>query len=104
VGNPGHVLGSPLTDRLTDDVPLPELPCTADEVRVHGEPASSRPHENAPDAVVDTCAVDGGRLLLSLPPPSPATGRAAPASRGRTLHVLSELAFEQYGAVAAEAV
>ncbi|MET7641229.1 hypothetical protein [Streptomyces sp. NPDC005438] len=31
-----------------------------------GELGSSDPHEHAPDAVVDTYVVDGGRLLLTL--------------------------------------
>ncbi|MER6603592.1 hypothetical protein [Streptomyces parvus] len=49
----------------TDDLPLLELLCAADEVRAPGELQSSVPHEKAPDAVVDTYAVDGGRLLLT---------------------------------------
>ncbi|QNS08257.1 hypothetical protein [Streptomyces xanthii] len=53
-------------DRPMDDLPLLELLCAADEVRVPGELESSRPHEKAPDAVVDTYVVDGGRLLLTL--------------------------------------
>ncbi|KAF2775964.1 MULTISPECIES: hypothetical protein [Streptomyces] len=51
---------------LTDDLPLLELLCAADEVRVPGELESSLPHENAPDAVVDAYTIDGGRLLLTL--------------------------------------
>ncbi|MYR78448.1 hypothetical protein K7395_26000 [Streptomyces filamentosus] len=53
-------------DHPTDDLPLLELLCAADEVRAPGELESSGPHENAPDAVVDTYVVDGGRLLLTL--------------------------------------
>ncbi|MEV6662850.1 hypothetical protein [Streptomyces nigra] len=53
-------------DRLNDAVPLLELLCTADEVRVPGELESSSPHENTPDAVVDRYVVDGGRLLLTV--------------------------------------
>ncbi len=54
-----------LMDCLTDDLPLLELLGTADKVRVPGELESSRPHEKAPDAVVDTYVVDAGRLLLT---------------------------------------
>lgn len=53
-------------DCLNDDLPLLELLCAADEVRVPGELESSGPHENAPHAIVNTYVVDGGRLLLSL--------------------------------------
>ncbi|MFD0421418.1 hypothetical protein [Streptomyces parvus] len=53
-------------NHCADDLPLLELLCAADEVRPPGELASSVPHENAPDAVVDTYVVDGGRLLLTL--------------------------------------
>ncbi|MFE6982488.1 hypothetical protein [Streptomyces griseus] len=51
------------TDTL---LPLLELLCSADEIRLPGELTSSSPHENAPGAVVNTYAVDGGRLLLTL--------------------------------------
>ncbi|MER6327296.1 hypothetical protein [Streptomyces coelicoflavus] len=51
---------------LTDDLPLLELLGAADDVRVPGGLESSRPHENAPDAVVDTYAIDGGWLLITL--------------------------------------
>ncbi|NEB36547.1 hypothetical protein [Streptomyces sp. SID14515] len=51
------------TDTL---LPLLELRCSADEIRLPGELTSSSPHENAPGAVVNTYAVDGGRLLLTL--------------------------------------
>lgn len=59
----GHALRWPFIGCLTDELPLLELPCAADEVRVPGELESSCPHENAPDAVTDTYVVDGGRLL-----------------------------------------
>ncbi|MFD6477074.1 hypothetical protein ACFWEH_26630 [Streptomyces anulatus] len=62
----GHALRWPLMGCLTDDLPLLELLCAADEVRIPGELESSFPHENAPDAVTDTYVVDGGRLLLTL--------------------------------------
>ncbi|MEU3607831.1 hypothetical protein AB0E83_20635 [Streptomyces sp. NPDC035033] len=53
-------------DSLADDLPLLELLCAADDVRVPGALESSVPHGKAPDAVVDTYVVDGGRLLLAL--------------------------------------
>lgn len=61
-----HALRWPFTDCTTDDLPLLELLCAADKVRVPGELESSCPHENASDAVTDTYVVDGGRLLLTL--------------------------------------
>ncbi|MFF7008054.1 hypothetical protein ACFY9Y_19435 [Streptomyces fimicarius] len=51
---------------LTDSLPLLELLCSADEIRVPGELTSSGPHEHAPGAVVDAYVIDGGRLLLTL--------------------------------------
>ncbi|MFI7006443.1 hypothetical protein [Streptomyces sp. NPDC050145] len=51
---------------LTDELPLLDLLCAAEEVRVLGEPEASGRHEKAPDAVVDTYVIDGGRLLLTL--------------------------------------
>lgn len=48
-----------------DGLPLLELLCTADEVRVPGDLELSNPHEKAPDAVVDRYVVDGGRMLLT---------------------------------------
>ncbi|MEV7660104.1 hypothetical protein AB0O39_38890 [Streptomyces anulatus] len=66
-GGLGHALRWPLMGCLTDDLLLLELLCAADDVLVPGgELVSSRPHENAPDAVTDTYMVDGGRLLLTL--------------------------------------
>lgn len=49
-----------------DELPLPELLCAANEVRIAGELEWSAPHEKAADAVVDCYAVDGGRMLLTL--------------------------------------
>lgn len=55
----------PLVYSLLDDLPLLELLCTADEVRIPGDLESSNPHEKAPDAVVERYVVDGGGILLT---------------------------------------
>lgn len=52
-------------DGLLDDLPLLELLCAADEVRIRGDLESSNPHEKAADAVVDRYVVGGGRMLLT---------------------------------------
>ncbi|MFH8533953.1 hypothetical protein ACH4GE_36755 [Streptomyces tendae] len=48
-----------------DDLPLPELLRTYDEVRIRGDLKVSGLHEKAADAVVYGYVVDGGRMLLT---------------------------------------
>ncbi|MDI3389910.1 hypothetical protein QIS99_27505 [Streptomyces sp. B-S-A8] len=48
------------------DLPLLELLCPVDEVEAPGDVEFSHPHEKARDAVVHGCAVDGGRMLLTV--------------------------------------